>query len=58
VLSGGARMLKCDYCGKPLALFYFHIGTNCLCYDCGEELMSNIEDFKVKLNKNGGQNER
>ncbi len=44
-------MLKCIECSKPLSQFFFQIGGSKLCSCCAKELINDISDFKVQLNK-------
>jgi predicted amidophosphoribosyltransferase len=43
--------MKCKDCRNKLDLYYYLIGGRTLCKRCSLELISDIKEFKVKIEK-------
>jgi len=44
--------MKCKNCGRPLKYFYYAIGGLEYCKSCALDFVSEIRDFRIKLNRN------
>lgn len=47
--------MKCKNCGCTLKLFYYRIANKELCKECSLELLQDIREFKVDLEKGAGK---
>jgi len=54
--TGETQKMKCKNCNKKLTAFYFNVGGMELCLACAKEIINNIYDFKVQLNKKEDKN--
>ena len=50
--------MKCKECNRKLNSFYYLIAGKEFCKGCSLEMISDIQEFKVELNKKGGKNEK